>query len=151
MGEPKLGVSFLGGPMHYSAGAFIKNNEGKYLLVDRKKPPFGFAGIAGHIDDGEDAYSALVREVKEESGLVVRRARFLEDMEISNNKCRHGIDKHYWFLFECECAGTVCKEDDGAHSIGWYSPAEVERLAREDKLEPVWKFWFTRYNIISAR
>lgn len=38
--------------MHYSAGALIRRGD-KYLLIDRAKPPFERAGVAGHIDEGE--------------------------------------------------------------------------------------------------
>ncbi|MBI5358165.1 NUDIX domain-containing protein [Candidatus Amesbacteria bacterium] len=50
--------------MHYSVGALIKRSD-KYLLIDRAIPPFGFAGIAGHIDENETPLQALAREVKE--------------------------------------------------------------------------------------
>ena len=38
--------------LHYSVGALIKK-DGKYLLIDRVNPPFGLAGLAGHVDIGE--------------------------------------------------------------------------------------------------
>jgi ADP-ribose pyrophosphatase YjhB (NUDIX family) len=71
MAVPKLGKSKNGKQMHYSVGAVIKR-DGKYLLIDRKKPPLGFAGVAGHIDEGEDEIQALFREVEEESGLKIK-------------------------------------------------------------------------------
>ena len=52
MTTPKQGRAKNGQPMHYSVGALIKK-EDKYLLIDRVKPPLGFAGLAGHIDEGE--------------------------------------------------------------------------------------------------
>ena len=58
MSNPKQGKSKDGKLMHYSVGALIKK-DGKYLLIDRVKPPLGFAGIAGHIDEGEDEIKAL--------------------------------------------------------------------------------------------
>ena len=154
MGNPKLGKSFSGKPMHFSVGAIIKNKEGKILLVDRKNPPFGFAGLAGHIDEGEEpdrAIRAIVREVLEESGFIVTNPKLMENAaEMINNMCKHGIDVHCWFLFECECSGMPRKEEGGAHSIGWVSPAEIQQLSNENKLEPVWEFWFKRYKIITG-
>jgi len=64
MSEPKSGKSSKGKEMHYSVGALVKK-EDKYLLIDRMNPPLGFAGLAGHIDEGEDAVNALKREVEE--------------------------------------------------------------------------------------
>ena len=76
MADPKLGISINGEPMHYSAGALIKRDK-KYLLIDRAKPPLGLAGVAGHIDEGETPVQALVREVFEESGLVVVKNKLI--------------------------------------------------------------------------
>ena len=59
----KAGTSKSGKPMHYSVGAIIKKDD-KYLLLDRVKPPFGFASVAGHIDEGEDEITTLKREIK---------------------------------------------------------------------------------------
>ena len=39
--------------------------DGKYLLIDRKNFPFGFAGPAGHIEGSETPEVAIAREVKE--------------------------------------------------------------------------------------
>ncbi|MEK6959849.1 MAG: NUDIX domain-containing protein, partial [Nanoarchaeota archaeon] len=72
MATAKTTLTPDGQKMHYSVGAVIERN-GLYLLIDRAKPPFGFAGIAGHVDEGESAEQAIIREVREESGLVVKR------------------------------------------------------------------------------
>lgn len=52
--------------MHFSVGAVIEVG-GKYVLIDRDMEPFGFAGLAGHIDEGETPEEALFRKVGEES------------------------------------------------------------------------------------
>ena len=104
MGIPKLGVSTQGKPMHYSVGALIER-KGKYLLIDRLKPPPGFAGLAGHIDQGETPEQALYREVDEEGGLKVERYKKLFEEELNWNWCKKGgkgVDVHYWYLFNCE-------------------------------------------------
>jgi ADP-ribose pyrophosphatase YjhB (NUDIX family) len=70
MPKPVLSKSKDGQPMHYSVGALIQK-DGKYLLIDREIKPYGYAGPAGHIDEGETKEQALVREVKEETGLGI--------------------------------------------------------------------------------
>lgn len=62
MAKPKESV-IDGKVHHYSVGALIELN-GKYLLIDRAIPPLGFAGVAGHIDEGEAPEHALAREVE---------------------------------------------------------------------------------------
>ena len=70
---------------HVSVGAVIER-EGKYLLIDRISPPFGFAGLAGHVDVGEVPEHAIVREVEEESGLKVVSKKLMFDEEILWNR-----------------------------------------------------------------
>ncbi|MDD5489475.1 MAG: NUDIX domain-containing protein [Candidatus Moranbacteria bacterium] len=145
MGIPisKLGLSKEKKEMHYSVGALIEKN-GKYLLIDRSNPPFGFAGPAGHVDEGETEIEALVREVREESGLEVKGFKLLFEEYIEWNACKKGMQGHYWYLFGCETEGEVKKNDHEETSIGWYTREEIKKL----KLEPVWEYWFRKLGII---
>ncbi len=130
--------------MHFSVGALIEK-DGKYLLIDRMNPPFGFAGIGGHVDEGEeDTIKALKREVKEESGLTATKCTLVCEEEIPGNFCKRGINTHYWYLYKCETTGEVVQNTKETKSIGWYSPAEMKKL----ELEPVWDYWFKKLEII---
>ena len=46
--------------IHFSVGALIEKDN-KYLLIDRATPPLGFAGIAGHIEEGEKLTLILIK------------------------------------------------------------------------------------------
>jgi len=124
---------------HYSVGAFIKR-DGKYFLIDRKNPPYGFASVAGHVDDGETPQEALVREVKEESGLDVVHFELLFEEYIEDNVCVHDVQSHQWYVYEVETSGKVNYDKGEAKSAGWYTKEEIEKLP----LEPVWKYWFEK-------
>jgi ADP-ribose pyrophosphatase YjhB (NUDIX family) len=140
----KKGVSSTGEPMHYSAGTVIKRN-GKYLLVDRALPPFGFAGLAGHVDEGETPEEAIRREVKEEGNLTVISCKKIVEEEIQGNRCSKDIPVHYWYLFSCEVSpGEAIYHQREAKTIGWYTPEDIKKL----RLEPVWEYWFKKLNII---
>ena len=143
--EAKEGISSKGQPMHYSAGAIIKK-DGKYLLIERAHPPYGFAGPAGHIDKGETPEEAVKREVREETGLIVAKSSKLLQKEVQKNTCicTTGITVHHWHLFECVAAGIPKRNQQETKSIGWYTPAEIKKLT----LEPVWKYWLTKLKII---
>lgn len=143
MTNPKLGTASNNSQMHYSIGALIKRGN-KYLLIDRVKPPPGYAGIAGHIDEGEEATQALNREVMEETGLKVERQKLLYEEEILWNWCRRGVNVHYWYLFDCEVSGEVKQNFDEEKSIGWYFAGQIRKL----KLEEVWEYWFRKLKII---
>ena len=56
--------------IHPCVGAIIIRND-EILMIERQKFPFGWACVAGHIDEGEEPVISLIREVKEESGLDV--------------------------------------------------------------------------------
>jgi 8-oxo-dGTP pyrophosphatase MutT (NUDIX family) len=70
------------------------------------------------------------REVLEETGLVVRRCARLwpgEDL-LLEDPCRRGADLHVWHLFEAEAEGAPRLSEEG-RIIGWYTDAEIRRLA----------------------
>ena len=142
MANPKTGISSKGRTMHYSVGAVIERS-GKYLLIDRVKSPPGFAGLAGHIDEGEDEIPALLREVEEESGLRVVRHRLLFEEEIDWNRCSKSVRTHYWYLFSCEVEGDISQNARETRSIDWYPSSEI----RELRLESVWKYWFDKLGV----
>ncbi len=140
---PKLTTSSKGKPMHFSVGAIIQRDR-KYLLIDRVKPPFGFAGVAGHVDEGETPEEALQREVEEESGLVVQEYRLLYEEEIEKNICSKGTEVHYWYLYECIVEGEIKHNTKETKSIRWYTKEEIKKLT----VEPVWGYWFTKLMLL---
>lgn len=141
--QPKLSTNLKGMPMHFSVGAVIIRG-GKYLLIDRMNPPYGFSGVAGHVDEGEEAITALRREVKEESGLSVISENLIFEEEINNNECKRGINVHYWYLYKVEVEGELIWNQEETKSIGWYTTNEIKNL----KLEPVWEYWFKKLGVL---
>lgn len=129
--------------IHFSVGALIEK-DGKYLLIDRAKPPLGFAGIAGHIDEGESPGESLKREIKEESGLDIIKYELISEELLDWNWCGKGIQSHYWYLYKCEISGDIKFNKEETKKIDWYTTEEVGKLT----LEPVWKYWFEKFKII---
>lgn len=130
-------------PTHHSVGAIIRNGD-QYLLIDRTSPPFGFACVAGHIDEGETPIEALRREVFEESGLQVIRQDLLIEKLVLDNTCSKNISQHYWYVYACEHRGSIARNIRETKSIGWYTIDELKKLT----LEPVWKNWLTQLQIL---
>ena len=144
MPKLKIGTSKNGERMHYSVGAIIEQ-EGKFLLIDRKLPPFGFAGLAGHIDVNESSEQAMIREVKEESGLTVTHCELVGEEElIQKEACVMKVKPHYWYVFRCDVTGTLKKNGEEEKSIGWYTKEEMKQLTFEDS----WDYWLKKLKIL---
>jgi len=59
-----------------SVGTFIKNKEGKILFMQLSYLK-GLGLPGGMIESGENAEDAILREVKEETGLMVTESKYL--------------------------------------------------------------------------
>ncbi len=129
---------------HFSVGVVIKR-KGKYLLFKRRKFPFVWVSPAGHLDKGENPEEAAIREVKEETGLVVENAKLIFEEELSNDPCRRGVDIHHWRLYLCQCTGKLKPSEEAEpKTIGWYEPKEISKF----KLSSPTKHFFRKLKII---
>lgn len=143
MATIKIGKSTAGNLMHYSVGAIIKR-DGKFLLLDRLRAPLGFAGVAGHVEDGETIEDSLRHQVEEESGMQVQKCHLLFQEEMDQNWCFYGVGFHYWYLYECETEGEPKLDISEAKSIGWYTVEEMKKM----KLDPAWQYWFKKIEVL---
>src|SRR3989344_297517 len=87
--------------IHHAVIALIKNND-KYLLVNRETFPSGYSLVTGHVDEGENTAEALIREVKEETGLDVTGCKLIFSGLINNSECNKGAKLHKSFVYSCE-------------------------------------------------
>lgn len=128
--------------MHKSVGAIIKNEANQILMIDRAKFPYGWAGPAGHIDEGEKPEEALFREVKEEVNLEVLDYKLLYHEYIEWNECSRGVKGHDWYFYEIiKWKGEAVKEDMEAKEVKWMRIEDIKKI----KLESVWEYWFDKY------
>ena len=141
--KKKIGRSADGREMHYTAGIMVECN-GKYLLMDRTNPPPGFACPAGHIDEEESPKTCALRELQEETGIILEDVEFICEEEIPWNYCKSAT-VHYWYLFKASASSEkVVIEEDEAKSIGWYTPQEMKQM----NIEEVWFYWFKKLEIL---
>ena len=159
---PKMGTASDGRPMHYSVGAIITDEQGRFLLLDRRHEPYGFAGMAGHVDDGEEPADALMREGREEIGVNLLYFQYVCEEEVPWNHCRsdgaHRIEVHYWHLYRATVhSDNVTVDPREAKRWGWFTKDEIRsgwyerRGARHALvLESAWVHWFKKVGILAA-
>ena len=130
---------------HKSVGAIIRNKTGKILMLDRNTYPFGWACPAGHVEKNEKPEEALIREVKEETNLNVRKYKLLLNEFAAWNKCSSGFLGHDWYLYEVlEWSGELATNRKEEKELTWKAPKEIKKL----KLEKAWDYYFKKLKII---
>jgi ADP-ribose pyrophosphatase YjhB (NUDIX family) len=117
-----------------AVAAVIFDAAGRVLLVQRGRPPGeGLWTVpGGKLEAGERLADAVVREVREETGLDVTCGALVEVVE------RMGDGWHYVILdyLATVIGGTLMPADD-VRDARWTTPADRAALALTDGLEPV--------------
>ena len=115
---------------HMSVGVIAKDPEGRILLIERKKFPFGWAPPSGHLD-GFGYSVACFREFEEETGLKVVGAPkpLIPKNPVKYFKCRRGGEYHIWQIFGVDWAGELRPNPDETKSARWHSVKEIKDLA----------------------
>ena len=100
--------------------ALIRDDRGRVLLVKQRGGPFAGAwllpgGRAGH---DESAVHALIREVREETGLTLTDASYVAGYRTSGD----GYDITV-LMYQGSVAGTLVPEHGGVAS--WFEPGHI--------------------------
>lgn len=147
-----------------SVGMIIKRGD-SLLLIERRKPPFGFAPPAGHVDDKGSFDNAAKEEVEEEVGLTPKEIKLIAEGRKDNPCRREGGAWHYWKIYQVETDGDIKRSEDETKQADWFSKDQIMALAKrtEDYLagnisseewqrspgiEPVWYEWFKELGIL---
>lgn len=109
-----------------AASAVVCDEEGRFLLVKRANPPEAghWTLPGGRVDPGETLEQAAVREVYEETGVVVRLIRELGQLDLPD-----GEDVTYEihdFLAEYMSGQAVAGDD--AANVAWFRALELPDL-----------------------
>ena len=104
--------------------------DNQYLLQDRIKEDWqGFTLPGGHIEKGESIVDAVIREMKEETGLTIRnpKLRGVKQFPIENGR-------YIVFLFQAdEFEGEVISSEEGA--MHWISKEDLSSVNTVKDLE----------------
>jgi len=109
------------------AGVVVKQ-DGKYLLVQEKKPSaYGLWNLpAGHVEEGQTIEEAAIKEAKEETGYNVELIRKLGIFHKNADKsCKHA------FLAKI-IGGELSIPENEILDVRWFTYDEI--LGMKDKL-----------------
>ena len=112
-----------------SAGAVIRDARGRTLLLVNRDTG-GFMLPGGALDPGESAAAAVVREVREETGLVVCPSHLMGVVAPWRVHYPNGDRVDYMaVLFLCRVTGGRLQPADGeASGWAWFPPPQIPPL-----------------------
>ncbi|GAA0237836.1 hypothetical protein GCM10009527_038000 [Actinomadura nitritigenes] len=120
-------------------GGIVRDGRGRLLLVRRGRPPG--AGLwsvpGGRVEPGEDDAAAVVRELKEETGLDVVAGALAGSVD------RPGPGGVVYEIhdYEARAVGGVLRAGDDAADARWVTAAELRELPLTDGLVEALESW----------
>jgi 8-oxo-dGTP diphosphatase len=114
--------------------------DGKVLLAARGREPLKgvFTLPGGAVELGETLAEAALREVREETGLVVRLAGFVTHQEVIHLDAGGRADRHYVIcVFAAHWDGGEPAVTEEASDYRWADPAALGTLTVTDGLASV--------------
>ena len=101
-----------------AAGGIVENELGEMLLIYRRER---WDLPKGHIDAGEDALSAAIREIAEETGVVGLNfvAPIGNTLHAYNVYGKWELKLTHWFAFSCHSSSTTPQTDEDIILAVW--------------------------------
>lgn len=139
-GEPEPGVTYWRRPGAY---ALIRNQRGQLAVVQVEGEGWFLPG--GGVQPGESDRAALVREVREETGLEVNVGRFLWEAHEHTwaREERHFVKEGRYY--EASLTGTVIEGSEEDHTLLWVDPAEAAARLHHVSQRALVTRWVTEY------
>ncbi|MEW2381874.1 NUDIX domain-containing protein [Micromonospora sp. NPDC047707] len=117
-----------------SVSAVVRNDTGELLLAQRADDA-RWSVVSGVLEPGEQPATAVVREVREETGLDVEPVR-LSSVLTHPHTYPNGDRCEFVNLgFRCRLTGGTARvNDDESMAVGWFPPDRLPELDRHARL-----------------
>lgn len=126
----KCGLEFFFNPSG-AVGAILTDKKGRILFLRRaKEPSKGKLGIpGGFADHFETAEEALIREIKEETGLEIRKEQLKYLCSTTNSYLYAGVEYasiDIYFTAEIDDSKNIRAADDESSCVEFIAPNEIK-------------------------
>ena len=109
----------------------IWNEAGQVLLIRRANPPRAgqWSLPGGKVERGETLHQALLREIREETGLEVEILGLAGVGEIVDDSVAGGTGRHYVLIdYGVRAVSGIARAASDATDATWFAHAELEAL-----------------------
>jgi ADP-ribose pyrophosphatase YjhB (NUDIX family) len=121
-----------------AVGAIVVDDAGRLLMIQRAQDPGAGAWSlpGGRVEPGEDDATALRREMREETGLDVEVGELVGSVERAGAGVVFAISD-----YRCRIVGGTPMAGSDAAAIGWFAPADLDRLPLVSLLADTLREW----------
>jgi len=111
-----------------TVGILIFNLKGELLLLQSHKWPGKYVVPGGHVELGERIEETVIREAKEETGLIVKDLRFLCWQEFIYDQSFWKQRHFLFFDYACRVESTEVRLNNEAEVHVWIEPEKALEL-----------------------
>lgn len=115
-----------------TVGAMIFNKDHKFLIVKTHKWNHKFGIPGGKIDLGETCEQALIREIKEETGLSISDIQFVSFYDSVYSEEFYKPIHMILLNYTCKTTNTDVQLNEEAQSYKWVSMSEALKMDLND-------------------
>ena len=110
------------------------HDKDRILMQDRKSEDWkGYTLPGGHVEIGESIVDAVIREMKEETGLTIRNPKMCGVKQFPIYDGDYSKGRYVVFLFETdEYSGELTSSEEGA--MHWVSNSDLDKVDMVDDL-----------------